>query len=97
MGREKWLITGPREYASAGSLIDSIHPRATNGVKQMAKPRWYSPQLSRDVVCRLFHKAKAEGVPMTVLANRLLEEALGNDKKINAQRAVGDRNITEPN
>ena len=63
----------------------------------MAKAKWYSPQLSRDVICRLYHKAKAEGVPMTVLANRLVEEALGNNKPINKQRVVKNRNITEAN
>jgi len=44
----------------------------------MPKIKHYSPQLSRELVHRLYHQAKAEGVPMTVLANRLVEEALGN-------------------
>jgi len=57
----------------------------------------HTPQLSRDVVCKLYHKAKAEGVPMTVLANRLVKEALGNKKQINTQRVMEDRNIKEPN
>ncbi len=43
----------------------------------MTGPKWYSPQLSREIVSRLYFKAKAERVPMTVLANRIIEEALG--------------------
>jgi len=31
----------------------------------MAKPKWYSPQLTREVVSRLYHKAKAERISMT--------------------------------
>ena len=42
----------------------------------MAHAKWYSPQLRRDVVSRLYHRAKAEKLPMTLLANRLLDEAL---------------------
>jgi hypothetical protein len=42
----------------------------------MARAKCYTPQLRRDVVSRLYHRAKAERVPMTVLANRLLELAL---------------------
>jgi hypothetical protein len=47
--------------------------------------------------CKLYHKAKAEGVPMTVLANRLVEKALGSEKQINTEREVENRNLTEPN
>ena len=38
--------------------------------------KWYSPQLSRDLVSRLYFKAKAERIPMTILANRLMQRAL---------------------
>ncbi|HWY50679.1 MAG TPA: hypothetical protein VNW72_04275 [Chthoniobacterales bacterium] len=44
----------------------------------MMKAKWYSPQLARELVRRLYFKAKAEGVPMTVLVNRLIENALGD-------------------
>lgn len=43
----------------------------------MTRPKCYSPQLSREIVSRLYLKAKAEGIPMTRLASRLIEEALG--------------------
>jgi hypothetical protein len=42
----------------------------------MAQAKWYSPQLRRDLVSSLYHRAKAEGMPMTRLVNRLIDEAL---------------------
>ena len=42
----------------------------------MAKPRHYSPQLGRFLVCVLYHEARRRGQPMTALANQLLESAL---------------------
>ena len=49
----------------------SFHPK-------MSKPRYYSPQLRRDLVTKLYWRAKAEKIPMTQLANRLLDEAMTN-------------------
>ena len=63
----------------------------------MAKPKWYSPQLSRELVSRLYHRAKSERVPMTVLTNQLVEKALGNKKRINTPRVAENQRITEPN
>jgi hypothetical protein len=59
----------------------------------MAKPKWYSPQLSRELVSRLYHRAKSERVPMTVLANQLVEKALGNKKRINTPRITENQHI----
>lgn len=42
----------------------------------MTKGKWYSPQLSREVVRRLYFRAKAERVPMTVLADRIIGKIL---------------------
>ncbi|MDR3405883.1 MAG: hypothetical protein P4L99_25585 [Chthoniobacter sp.] len=42
----------------------------------MPRAKWYSPQLRRDLVTRLYFRAKAERVPMTRLVDRLIEEAL---------------------
>jgi hypothetical protein len=42
----------------------------------MIRPKWYSPHLSREIVSCLYFKAKAERIPMTVLANRIIERAL---------------------
>jgi hypothetical protein len=42
----------------------------------MPRAKWYSPQLRRDLVTRLYFRAKAEGLPMTRLVDRLIEEAL---------------------
>jgi hypothetical protein len=50
----------------------------------MNRPKCYSPQLSREIVSRLYLKAKAERIPMTRLANRIMEQALeaqGNAKR----------------
>ena len=63
----------------------------------MSKFRHYSPQLSEELVRRLYYQAKSERVPMTVLANRLMEAALDNNNEIDTQRVVATRNITEPN
>jgi hypothetical protein len=62
----------------------------------MAKLKSYSPQLSREVVSRLYHRAKSERVPMTVLANQLVEEALKNKKQIKRQRVTENQHITKP-
>ncbi len=59
----------------------------------MAKPKWYSPHLSRELVSRLYHRAKSERVPMTVLANQLVEKALGNKKRINTPRVTENQHI----
>jgi hypothetical protein len=44
----------------------------------MTRSKWYSPQLSHEIVSRLYFKAQAEGIPMTRLVNRLVEQALGS-------------------
>ena len=46
----------------------------------MAKPRHYSPQLGRFLVCVLYHEARRRKVPMTRLANRLLESVLAGSE-----------------
>ena len=47
----------------------------------MAIARYYSPRLERDLISRLYHQAKAERVPMTALASRLVREGLaGKDR-----------------
>ena len=42
----------------------------------MAKSKCYTPQLSPEIVSKLYFRARAERVPMTVLANRIMESAL---------------------
>ena len=54
--------------------------------------RWYSPQLSRQIVFRLYHKAKAEGIPMTTLVNRIVGQALDEDDPTEVRRPNGDVN-----
>lgn len=40
------------------------------------RQKYYTPPLSRFHVCVLHHEAKARGIPMTRLANDLVEAAL---------------------
>jgi len=62
----------------------------------MAKAKWYSPQLSREVVSRLYHRAKAERLSMTVLANQILDKELRTQERNNTQRVMEEQQITRP-
>ena len=42
----------------------------------MTESRYYSPRLERDLISTLYHQAKAESIPMTTLASRLIREGL---------------------
>jgi hypothetical protein len=42
----------------------------------MARSKHYIPPLSRFLVCALYHEARARQIPMTQLANNLIELAL---------------------
>ena len=42
----------------------------------MARSTHYTPPLSRFIVCALYHEAKQRKIPMTRLANDLIELAL---------------------
>jgi len=42
----------------------------------MARSKHYTPPLSRFLVCALYHEAKQRRIPMTQLANNLIELAL---------------------
>jgi hypothetical protein len=44
------------------------------------KTKYYSPQLERELVSILYHKAKAQRIPMTKLANELIKSALARSK-----------------
>jgi hypothetical protein len=52
----------------------------------MTKAKWYSPQLSRELVRRLYHRAQIEHAPMTRVANRLLEKALDAEQMVESWR-----------
>ena len=94
MGREERLITRPNNATTAG-VIHFTSRRGNERQSTMEKRKCYTPQLSPELVSRLYHKAKAERVPMTVLTNRLLEEALGNDEHTNAQQ-MANQHKREP-
>jgi len=42
----------------------------------MSRPKHYSPEIRRFLVSVLYHEAQHQGVPMTVLANRILADNL---------------------
>jgi hypothetical protein len=42
----------------------------------MAKDRYYSPQLRRELISPLYHEAKRQRVPMTQLASRFVQDGL---------------------
>jgi hypothetical protein len=42
----------------------------------MARARYYTPQLDRDLVTSLYHAAQARRIPMTRLASSLVREGL---------------------
>ncbi len=46
----------------------------------MQTPKWYSPQIRRDLVTKLYFRAKAEGMPMTRLVDRLVEAGLAGER-----------------
>jgi len=45
----------------------------------MAQQRYYSPRIQRGLISRLYHAAKKERVPMTVLVSRLIAKGLAAD------------------
>ncbi len=47
--------------------------------------RWYSPQLSREIVSKLYFRARAEGVAMTTVVNRIVQTALDKEEVIQRQ------------
>ena len=47
--------------------------------------RWYSPKLKRELVSKLYFRARAEGVAMTSLVNRIVQTALDAEKVVQRQ------------
>ena len=66
----------------------------------MARSKHYTPPLSRFNVCALYHEAKARKIPMTQLANDLVEAALKESvgwQKAQEQMRVGEGVSQYPN
>ena len=51
----------------------------------MPRAKWYSPQLRRDLVTRLYFRAQAERIPMTRLVDRLIENALARPANVHEE------------
>ncbi len=49
----------------------------------------YQPHIRADLISRLYRQAKAQGIPMTRLVSELLEGALANLER-------GDAQVSEP-
>jgi hypothetical protein len=60
----------------------------------MTRSKWYSPQLSREIVSRLYYQAKSERIPMTVFANQIIERALGVSETT-AMFKLGENNAAD--
>jgi hypothetical protein len=62
----------------------------------MPRPRHYSPVIRRDLVTKLYFRAKAERIPMTKLVNRLIDEAMTNVVPFNSCRVAESAPPPEP-
>jgi hypothetical protein len=49
----------------------------------MSQAKWYSPRLRRDLVRRLYFRAREKRIPMTRLADQLIEQALSRGESDN--------------
>lgn len=58
---------------------------------RMTQEKYYSPRLHRPLISPLYHAAKAQRIPMTALASRLVAEGL---ERMNEQRS-GDSVVAE--
>lgn len=54
----------------------------------MAQAKYYSPSLDRALVTLLYHEAKAQRIPMTVLTNRLVESGLSRLYEAGTERCI---------
>ena len=68
---------------SAAHFVTAVAAPLTK--PNMPRAKWYSPQLRRDLVTRLYFRARAEGIPMTRLADRLIDEALARPAIVHAE------------
>lgn len=62
----------------------------------MARTRRYTPPLSSLNICALFHQSKIRGIPMTRLANELVETALKDTpgwKQAQEQMRMGEGKV----
>lgn len=54
----------------------------------MSQGKYYSPRLLRPLISLLYHAAKAQRVPMTALASRLVAEGLERMNAADLNRCV---------
>lgn len=73
--RYMFLMGGLSAICGFGSNLHSKNSTYTKEVI-MAHAKYYSPRLDRVLITRLYFEAKARRIPMTVLANQLIEKGL---------------------
>jgi hypothetical protein len=70
-------MLGPRTLDKAPPPTSPIQPSIPADWKtKMARSKYYSPRLRRDLISPLYHAAKSKGIPMTALASRLVADGL---------------------
>lgn len=61
----------------------------------MPEARHYSPRIARPLITQLYHEARARGIPMTVLVNRLIADGLA-PSLIVAEQPAADPGAVSP-
>jgi hypothetical protein len=64
------------EEALKAIFIPAALPGPIQRSRNMARAKYYSPRLDHSLIPPLYHAAKAQQVPMTALASRLVAEGL---------------------
>ena len=85
--RKRWF----RALKIAECLFEDegYHPRYLEDLKEFLKgEKMYSPKIKEDLVLKLYQRAKAEGIPMTKLVDKILRDAL--NRKKNKKEGVKD-------
>ncbi len=62
----------------------------------MARPRHYTPAISRFMVSVLFHEAKRRKMPMTKLTDHLLRQALDGSESWKTAESLGVAETSPP-
>jgi len=63
----------------------------------MPRSKHYSPEIRRFLVSVLYHEAKGKGIPMTILANQVLQDGLkGTEGWRKAEESMRLQETTPP-
>jgi len=87
--RKRWL----RAFGIAKILFEDqgYHSLYLEDIENFIwRKSMYSPKIKEHLIPRLYRAAKAEGIPMTILANRILEKALNGGGEFEAKEALSN-------